>query len=289
MTPINKILKSARKNKKDEFYTLYEDVKFECEHYLNQLRDKVIYCPCDNNNSAFVEYFTELKEQNVIKDLIYSSLDSGIDFLSDDAMEYYARSDVVITNPPFSRFREFIDLLIALDKEFIIWGTNMSCTYKEVFPLFVKEKINQGYITKSCEFKTQGLMDKGYKKHDGYFVKVPAICTLTTLEVHKQNTLNLSMKYNPEYHLKYDNYNAINCNRTKDIPIDYNGLIGVPISYLNKHNNTRFKIIGLFANFEKCSDSRICGAMCKAGELRTRGPVLKGEALFQRIIIKKCE
>ena len=100
-------LSVARASKKDEFYTLYEDVKFELDHYLDQFKNKIIYCPCDTENSAFVKYFLELEAKGLIKELLYTSLQNGTDFLSDAAIDGYKHSDIVITNPPFSLFRPF--------------------------------------------------------------------------------------------------------------------------------------------------------------------------------------
>ena len=137
-----KRLSVARSSKKDEFYTLYDDVKFELDHYIDQFKDKVIYCPCDTEESAFVKYFLELEAKGLIKEFIYTSFNngSGTDFLSDSAIDGYKHSDIIVTNPPFSLFRQFLSLLDDLNKKFMIWGTNNGVLYKKTAEMLVKER-----------------------------------------------------------------------------------------------------------------------------------------------------
>jgi hypothetical protein len=285
-------MKSARRNGKNEFYTQYKDIAFECDHYIEQFKDKIIYCPCDNNESSFVKYFNELHNQGVIKEVWHTSLEEGVDFLGSEAKEKYKNADIIVTNPPFSKLREFIEILNSLNKDFIIWGTNLCCTYKTVFPLICSNRIRQGYLKGTCEFEVpkEYFTDedsKAYECGGHYYIKVPSVVTLTTLTINRQNQLSLTKKFDPLCHLKYDNFDAINCNHTKDIPLDYNGLIGVPITYLQKHNPNIFEIVGLFANFEKSSGFLLCGKKVNYEKGKTRGPVINKKAIFQRIIIKK--
>jgi hypothetical protein len=119
--------------------------------------------------------------------LLYTSLQSGIDFLSDTAIDNYKRSDIVITNPPFSLFRPFLSSLNSLNKKFIIWGNTNALTYKLVMNLLVHNKILLGHIAhKTCEFEVpedyaNDPASKAYKKDNTYYIKVPAISTLQTL------------------------------------------------------------------------------------------------------------
>ena len=292
-------LGKARSSKKDEFYTLYEDVKFELDHYIGQFKDKVIYCPCDTEESAFVKYFLELEAKGLIKEVIYTSFNNGVgtDFLSDSAIDGYKHSDIIITNPPFSLFRSFLSLLDKLDKKFIIWGANNCVSYRCTSEMLVKDKIRLGYITnRTCEFEVPEDYanvpnSKVYTRDGKYFIKVPSITTFTNLSVDRSDLLNLTRRFDDSYK-KYSNYDAINVNRVSDIPIDYDGLIGVPITYLSKHDPNRFKIIGVFNNFNETDLDlgRISGDIVELDKApwKTMGPCIDGNVpTYIRVIIKK--
>lgn len=289
-------LANARSSKKDEFYTLYNDVKFELDHYIDQFKDKVIYCPCDTEKSAFVKYFLELKAKGLVKELIYTSLQNGIDFLSDTAIDNYKQSDIVITNPPFSLFRQFLSLLDSLNKKFVIWGNTNALTYKLVMNLYVHNKILLGHIAhKACEFEVpedyaDDPASKVYKKGNVFYIKVPSISTFTNLNVNRISSLTLTKHFDDSY-IKYDNFDAINCNKVTDIPIDYDGYIGVPVTYLTKHDPNKFNIIGLFKHYDRLDFEigAITGTEVKLNKppWRTRGPCVNGKALYARLIIKK--
>lgn len=292
-----KRLSVARSSKKDEFYTLYDDVKFELDHYIDQFKNKIIYCPCDDEKSAFVKYFLELEAKGLIKEVIYTSFNngSGVDFLGDAAIDGYRHSDIIVTNPPFSLFRPFLSLLDSLNKKFIVWGNNNGCCYKVTTSMLVKDKIRLGYIAnKTCEFEVpedyaEGPDSKVYKRGDRYFVKVASVTIFTNFEVHRDSQLNLTRRFDESY-VKYDNFDAINCNKAIDIPIDYDGYIGVPVTYLSKHDPSKFKIIGVFNNFNDFSldDGRISGSIVKLDKppWKTKGPCVEGKPLYARLIIK---
>lgn len=291
-----KQLSIARSSKKDEFYTLCEDVKFELDHYVDQLKDKVVYCPCDTKESAFVKYFSELKAKGLIKELLYTSLQDGVDCLSDTAIDNYKHSDIIVTNPPFSLFRQFLSLLDSLDKKFIIWGTNNSCMYKVVSSMLVHNRIKLGYIAnRTCEFSVpieyaNTNDSKVYEKDGSYFVKVASITTFTNLDIDRCSSLVLTKHFDDSY-IKYDNFDAINCDKTSDIPIDYNGYIGVPITYLSKHDSSKFRVIGVFNNYDSIdlAHGRITGnqVVLSKPPWKTRGPVIDGNAVYARLIIQK--
>lgn len=293
-------LSVARSSKKDEFYTLYTDVKFELDHYLDQFKGRTIYCPCDTEDSAFVKYFSELKANGLIEDLIYTSLQDGVDFLSEAAVEIYRRADIVVTNPPFSLFRQFIELLDSLDKKFIVWSTNNAICYRQVSSMLVKDRIRLGYIAnKTCEFEVpEGYANtadsKVYLRDGKYYVKVAAIVTFTNLPVKRDSCLELTVKYDPSIHQKYVNFDAINCNKTADIPIDYDGYIGVPVTYLAKHDSSKFKIIGVFNNYDSVDFElgRITGDLVNLDKppWKTRGPCLAPNIpTYVRIILKRID
>ena len=128
----NQNLNLARKNKNDEFYTNYNDVEKELQHYIPFLKGKRIICPCDSESSAFVQYFKNNQELIKYKSLNYSHIASGTDFKNID----YSQYDVVITNPPFSLFREFINTIIQKNIYFLVIGNKNAITYKEIFKLF---------------------------------------------------------------------------------------------------------------------------------------------------------
>jgi hypothetical protein len=291
-------LGNARSSKKDEFYTLYKDVKFELDHYIDQFKDKVIYCPCDTNESAFVKYFLELEAKGLIKELLYTSLQNGTDFLSDSTIDGYRHSDIIVTNPPFSLVRQFLEILDSLNKKFIIWSTNNILSYKQVSSMLVKDRIRLGYITnKTCEFEVPedyaiNSNQQVNSVNGRAYVKVPAITVFTNLNVNKENKLELTKHYDDTY-LKYDNFDAINCNKVADIPIDYDGYIGVPITYLSKHDPSKFKIIGVFNNFDKLDfeSGRIVGDLVHLNKpsYKTRGPVIDGKPVYARIIIQRIK
>jgi len=293
-------LSIARSTKRDEFYTLYEDVKFELDHYIDQFKNKTIYCPCDTEDSAFVKYFLELEAKGFIKELLYTSLQNGTDFLGVGAIDGYRHSDIIITNPPFSLFRPFISLLDSLNKKFIIWGTNNAIAYKQVSSLLIKDKVRLGYIAnRACEFEVpedyaNDQDSKVYKRGNKHYVKVASITTFTNLVVQQDKCLNPTVQFDSNIHKKYVNFDAINCNRTSDIPINYDGYIGVPITYLRKHDPSKFKIIGVFNNYDSLDleSGLITGDDVPLNKppWKTRGPCLKVDdvnvPLYVRIIIK---
>lgn len=293
-------LSVARSSKKDEFYTLYTDVKFELDHYLDQFKGKTIYCPCDTEESAFVKYFLELKAKGLIKELLFTSLQSGIDCLSEVAIDNYSHCDIVVTNPPFSLFRQFLELLDKLNKKFIIWGTNNCICYKQVSSMLIKDHIRLGYIAnRTCEFEVpreyaNDPKSKVYMRDNVSYVKVASITTFTNLDVDRLCSLDLSVQYDPNIHQKYVNFDAINCNKVADIPIDYDGYIGVPITYLTKHDPSKFKIIGVFNNYDELDFElgRITGDLVNLDKppWKTRGPCLApNKPTYVRIILKRVD
>ena len=169
-------------------------------------------------------------------------LNGNGDFRSDECIDLLKQADIVVTNPPFSLFREYVKVLMDNNKDFVIIGNMNAITYKEVFPYIRENKIKMGYgFNKAMEFDVPDT----YQSDNGV-VKVPAICWYTTLPIEKHNEeLVLFRKYTPEQYPKYDNYDAINVDKTCDIPEDYDGAMGVPISFLDKYNPNQFKILGL--------------------------------------------
>jgi len=275
-------LHNASKNKKDEFYTQLPDIEHELNHYREHLKGKVIFCNCDDPElSNFWKYFHLNFEKLGIKKLIsthfvYEDIfqkgetykleyeggnDSDImvgvktiliengDFRSKECVEILEKSDIVITNPPFSLFREYVGQLVEHKKKFVIIGHQNAITYKEVFKLIKENKIWLGYgfnggaahfINKHYEdYATAGNHKEG-------MIRVSGVVWFTNLDISKRHEdLILYKKYNKNDYQKYENYKAINVDTTKEIPTDYDGAIGVPITFLNKYNPEQFEIIGL--------------------------------------------
>ena len=182
-------------------------------------------------------------------------LEGNGDFRNDECVEILKKSDIVVTNPPFSLFRQYVVQLMEYEKSFIIWGNNNAITYKEFFPLLKDNKVWLGYTAnKTCVFQLSDDYQKWDEKltaqmNDGHkYGKCPAISIFTNLDIKKRHEkLILWKKYSPEEFPKYDNYDAINVDKVSDIPVDYDGVMGVPITFFDRYNPEQFEIIGYTA------------------------------------------
>ena len=311
----NSNLRKAAKAKNDEFYTLLEDIELELKHY--DLSGKVVYCNCDDpHKSNFVKYFIDNFNELGINRLYathytpdegllckndekpnfmleydgsykYSVLLGDGDFRSDECVDILKRCDVVVTNPPFSLFREFVTQLVDYNKHFLIIGNQNAITYKEVFPLLRDDKMWLGYnIVKQfiVNASNSSRLNKGVEwnaEQKCYIAKFGNICWFTNLEHNKINEkITLTKKYNKIDYPKYDNYDAINVDRVNDIPYDYKGYMGVPITFMNKYNRNQFKIYGIMNTGEENIGIRLPNT--KHGR-----PVINGLEKYLRIIIKR--
>ena len=175
---------------------------------------------------------------------------SAGDFRSKDCIELLKQADIVVTNPPFSLFREYVAQLIKYDKKFLIIGNQNAITYKEIFPLIMSNKIWLGYKSGDMSFRvpdnSEPRATRYWQDETGQkWRSMGNICWFTNLDHNKRHEeLILYKKYNPEEYPKYDNYNAINVNKVADIPCDYDGVMGVPITFLDKYNPEQFEIVG---------------------------------------------
>ena len=213
--------------KNDEFYTRYEDVERELNHYKNQLRGKIIYCNCDTPESNFVKFLNDIKEEWGIKEVWHTSLDEGFGYDSEYARDLLAKCDIVITNPPFSKVRpEFLPLLIESGKQFLFIGNLNMATMKEIFPLIRDGKMWTGYTH-----------PKEFLQPDGTYKKFGNCLWWTNLGVEKELKLNPDKKYygNEDKYPRYDNYPAINVDKISDIPCDYGGIMGVPVTFIEHY------------------------------------------------------
>ena len=171
------------------------------------------------------------------------------DFRSKECIELLKQADIVVTNPPFSLFREYVAQLIEYDKKFVIVGHQNAISYKEIFKLIKEDKLRLGYGFKGG---AAHFINKHYEDyatagdHKEGMIRVSGVHWFTNLDISKHHEdLILYKNYNPEEYPTYENFEAINVDKTKDIPVDYKGYMGVPITFLDKYNPDQFEIIGL--------------------------------------------
>ena len=267
----NSNLQSAKRVKNDEFYTRYEDIEAEVMKYRKQFNDKIVYLPCDDpaeKKSEFWSFFVNNFDAFNLKKLIAthydengqaykiwidrdSSNDGYIDdgdalqeplhgngdFQSPECIEIMNECDIVCTNPPFSLFRSFIDAIMTAKKQFLIIGNQNAFTYKETFKLIKENKIWTGYN-----------MVKKFYQPDGSIKTFGNVCWFTNMTTVKRNEEFIFTKtYNPIDYPTYDNYDAIEVNRLVNIPKDYDGIMGVPITFIDKYNPNQFEILNCSA------------------------------------------
>ncbi len=182
------------------------------------------------------------------------------DFRSEECIELLKQADIVITNPPFSLFREYVSILYKYEKKFIIIGNQNAITYKEIFPLIKENKIWLGYSIHSGDREfgvpdsyplkaASSRIDENGKK----YIRVKGVRWFTNIDYKERHEeIVLYKKYTNEEYPKYDNYDAINVDKTSDIPLDYDGVIGVPITFLDKYSPVQFEII----KFRKGNDDK---------------------------------
>lgn len=261
MAKKNDTLHSAKTAKNDEFYTQVSDIEQEIGNYRKHLKDKIIYMPCDN--PEWSNFWHVLKNQYIYLHYkkIIATFYNGIvdtdkqpykleydginetktflkgdgDFRSEECSAILQESDIVITNPPFSLFREFVKWVMDEDKKFLIIGNQNAITYKEIFPYLKENKMWLGYYNV-----------KTFKQNDGSEKDFGNVCWFTNLDIKKHHdTLETGCLYddNPSKYPAYDNYNAINCDKVNEIPDDYDGAMGVPITFLDKHCPAQFEIL----------------------------------------------
>lgn len=177
-------------------------------------------------------------------------LKDGGDFRSDECIELLKQSDIVCTNPPFSLFREYVGQLVEHDKKFLIIGSKNAITYKDIFKLIKENKlwIGYGFAGGNAYFRTPNAREfaSGVYDEKTGLVKFRNVGWFTNMDFEERHEdLQLYRKYTPELYTKYDNYNAINVDKTADIPMDYNGEIGVPITFLDRFNPDQFEVLGI--------------------------------------------
>lgn len=280
----NSNLHKAKNEKNDEFYTQLTDVSKEMMHYKQHFKDKIVLCNCDDPTwSAFWKYFHlnfealglkklisthydktqptykmeyEGGDDNNIEIGVKTPLEGNGDFRNAECIELLKEADIVVTNPPFSLFREYIAVLMEYKKEFLIIGNGNAVTYKEIFPLIKDNLMWLGVtrqMTGSMWFRIPNDVPnkKGQRiEGDIRYQTIGNSCWFTNLDAqYRHEKIILWKLYNPADFPYYDNYNAININKIADIPVDYMGIMGVPITFLSKYNPDQFEILGFDKEF----------------------------------------
>ena len=215
---------------------------------------------------------------------IVTNLEGDGDFRSEECLTVLKECDIIVTNPPFSLFRDLIDVIVKYDKKFMVIGNQNAITYKDFFPLLRDNKCWLGYNTnKSLFFEVPNeyyLSENSVQENKTKFVKVPAISWFTNLEHDKRNEeIILFKKYNETDYPYFDNYNAINIDKVKDIPCNYKGWMGVPITFMNKYNPKQFEIFGIMNTGEENIGIRLPNT--PHGR-----PVVKGKEKYLRILVR---
>ena len=217
--------------------------------YKNQNAD--LFSQNDSEKAILLEYTGDKNGNNTpdLEEIGIKELKGDGDFRSQESIELLKQADIIVTNPPFSLFREYVEQLIEYDKSFLIIGNQNAVTYKEIFLLIKENKIWLGYNNGDMEFKVPDYYEERATRYrqdeDGHkWRSLGNICWFTNLDISKRHEdLILYKKYNAEEYPKYENYNAINVNKVAEIPMDYKDVMGAPITFLNKHNPQQFEIL----------------------------------------------
>ena len=302
----NENLHKAKVAKNDEFYTRLQDIENELRHYRNHFKGKVVYCNCDDaRESNFFKYFslsfeflglkkliaTGYKENGKGVALVYegdkngnrnvddeeinvTELNGNGDFRSEECIEFLKEADIVVTNPPFSLFREYVTQLMQYGKKFLIIGNKNAITYKEIFPYIKNNELWLGTTNPNEYFLPNGEITKS----------VAGLCRwFTNLEHKKRNEeLILYKHYNPTEYPKYENSNAIEVSKVAEIPMGYEGVCGVPISFLDKYCPNQFRILDardIALNDKQRNKSTYL--------IKDADGTINGKATYARILIQK--
>ena len=215
--------------------------------YKNQDRD--LFSTNQSEKAIYLEYNGDKNGDRIPnpEEIGIHELHGDGDFRSQECIELLKQADIVVTNPPFSLFREYVSQLIEYDKKFVVVGHQNAISYKEIFKLIKENKLWLGYGFKGGAGHFINTQYENYAtasdKREG-MIRVSGVVWFTNLDINKRHEdLILYKNYSPEEYPKYDHYDAINVDKTKDIPVDYFGNIGVPITFLDKYSLDQFEII----------------------------------------------
>ena len=278
----NKNLNRAKNAKIDEFYTRREDIEAELAHYSNHFKGKVVYCNCDDPTwSEFWQFFVRVFKDWGLKKLMATHYETDEknyaykleicedtngdgkidyqdaptitqipcngDFRSQSCIDMLKEADIVVTNPPFSLFREYVAQLVEYEKRFLIIGPMGSITYKEIFPLLRDGKMWIGYtFPKIFRVPSGATGDSVYIENGVTYQKFGNIEWFTNLDIPKRHKV-LDLRgnyYKRDLYPKYVNYDGIEVKNISDIPCDFSGAMGVPVSFLREFNPDQFELLG---------------------------------------------
>lgn len=306
----NRVIIDAKKNVNDEFYTPYDTIEQEMSHHVSYFTDKTVYCNCDDpDHSNFIRYFIDNFRRLNLKCLYATSVTGKLtvydgdesvvydirdgDMFADFCVDVLTRSDVVVTNPPFSRSAELLDLLYRHKKKFLLLMNNNTVIHRHVFPRFINREIWLGATLFTGTFPYFIVPDEftnnirgHYREVDGIkYKQVNNICWLTNIQTDDRDVvLHVDKKFDDTY-VSYDDIDIINVDLVKNIPYDYDGAIGVPLTvlkYLHDDGMIHCEHDGDVSKY------RIIGCMCrsKIDEYNFGYPTVNGKRKFVRIIIK---
>lgn len=319
----NDCLNKAKVTKKDEFYTGMQDIMDEMQWFKPHFFGKVVYCNCDDpETSNFYKFFSRNFHFYNLKKLITTCYNKGGkgkvlvfdgenqlpfieelegdgDFRSDECIEFLKESDIVVTNPPFSLFREYVAQLIEYQKKFLIIGHQNAITYKNIFPLIKDNKVWLGIPFRGnvAYFESPYEDIATSSQHRNGLIRVSGVQWFTNMEhrLHNEKMILVQKYKGNSLFKKYDNYNAIYVPKTCLIPKDYKGAMGVPITFMNKYNPNQFRILGITdgTNSSGLLTKKYGKEMGKGYHSLNAGGCIKTDDgvkhMYQRILIQNME
>lgn len=253
--------------------------------YKNQSMD--LFSQNDSEQAIYLEYFGDKNGNNLPdpEEIGIKPLKGNGDFRSKESIDLLTQADIIVTNAPFSLFREYVAQLIEHDKKFIIVGHQNALTYKEIFPLIKENKLWLGYGFKggAGHFINEHYEDyaTATDRKEG-MIRVSGVVWFTNLDISKRHEdLILYKNYNEEDYPTYDNYNAIEVSKTNEIPCDYDGIMGVPITFMNKYNPEQFEIIGATESEGKGFSNGLWNEKSNVAQA-----MINGKKVYKRIFIR---
>lgn len=253
--------------------------------YKNQEMD--LFSQNDSEQAIYLEYLGDTNKNNIPdpEEIGIKPLKGDGDFRSKESIELLKQADIIVTNPPFSLFREYVAQLIEYDKDFVIVGHQNALTYKEIFPLIKENKIWLGYGFKggAGHFINEHYEDyaTATDRKEG-MIRVSGVHWFTNLDINKRHEdLILYKTYNEKDYPTYDNYKAIEVSKTNEIPQDYNGIMGVPITFMNKYNPEQFEIIGATESEGKGFSNGLWNEQSGVAQA-----MINGKRVYKRIFIR---
>jgi hypothetical protein len=249
--------------------------------YKSQAVD--LFSENDSEQAIWLEYEGD-RDGNGVPDLAeigIKVLKGDGDFRSEESIELLKQADIVVTNPPFSLFREYITQLFEHQKKFVVIGHQNAITYKEIFPLIKENRLWLGYGFKRnmAHFASVYEDTAADLDHREGMIRVSGVQWFTNLDISKRHEdFVLYKTYNPEEYPRFDNFDAIEVSKTVDIPLDYRGIMAVPITFLNKYNPDQFEIVGCTYDY---------GRPAEWDESTPMAPIIRGKSVYKRLLIRR--